>query len=328
MIVGLSPETPLICDADTSFGGPVMVARTVTAYARAGVAGLHIEDQTHPKRCGHLLGKQIAPISEFIARIRAAAAARAKIPGCDIVLIAGTDAAQSLGMDEALKRLKFAIEAGADVAFLEGVRSREEVARTIQELSPTPSENGQVLLNVVHGGSTPDFTVEDAKALGVKITIFPLVTAAPAIHGIRAALLSLKTMGSDVPSAKGMGPKQFFDVMVTNPINYSGTSDLSLFSRLEVRTLHDDVFRLEPFYGTHRTVSSSSSARFPPPDACPQVPLDIPLFSSSARLSYFRRGSKWRLTHRFPELFHGVMAGRRRSALTDDDSFVRGPIRR
>lgn len=110
-----------------------MVSRTVTAYARAGVAGLHIEDQvksilTFPilyftiisdvqvqsKRCGHLLGKQLAPTLEFIARIRAAAAARSKMPGCDIVLIARTDAAQGMGMDEALLRLKAAIGAGAD----------------------------------------------------------------------------------------------------------------------------------------------------------------------------------------------------------------------
>ncbi|KAG5720766.1 Carboxyvinyl-carboxyphosphonate phosphorylmutase, partial [Termitomyces sp. T112] len=208
MIAGLSPETPIICDADTGFGGPVMVARTVTAYARAGIAGLHIEDQVQSKRCGHLLGKQIAPVSEFIARIRAAVAARARLPGCDIVLIARTDAAQGFGMDEALKRLKLAIKAGADVAFVEGVRSHEELARTIEELSPTP-----VFLNVVHGGSTPDFTIEDAKALGVKIVIFPMISAVSAVHGIRAAFQSLKTTGSDVSTAKGMGPKQFFQVM-------------------------------------------------------------------------------------------------------------------
>ncbi|KAG6849165.1 hypothetical protein H0H93_010842 [Arthromyces matolae] len=208
MIAGLSPEVSVVCDADTGFGGPVMVARTVTAYARAGVAALHIEDQVQTKRCGHLIGKQIAPIGDFIARIRAAVAARSKIPDCDIVLIARSDAVQSFGMDEALNRLKLAIEAGADVAFLEGVRSKEEVERAVKELAPTP-----VLLNVVHGGSTPDFTVEDAKALGVKIAIFPLIAAVPAIHGIREALRSLKATGSDVASARGMGPKEFFQVM-------------------------------------------------------------------------------------------------------------------
>ncbi|KAF9461508.1 oxaloacetate acetylhydrolase [Collybia nuda] len=208
MIAGISPQTPLICDADTGFGGPIMVARTVDAYIRAGVAGLHIEDQVQSKRCGHLLGKELAPLPEFIGRIRAAVAARAKISGSDIVIIARTDALQGQGMDEAMKRLKAAVAAGADVAFLEGVRNREEVAYTVEAVKPTP-----LLLNIVHGGSTPDFTVEDAKALGVKIAIFPLISAVPAIHGIRAALESLKTTGSDVPTALGMGPKQFFEVM-------------------------------------------------------------------------------------------------------------------
>lgn len=92
----------------------MMVARTVTAYARAGVAGLHIEDQVQSKRCGHLLGKQISPTTEFISRIRAAVTARARNPGCDIVLIARTDAAQTYGLDEALNRLKAAIAVGAD----------------------------------------------------------------------------------------------------------------------------------------------------------------------------------------------------------------------
>ncbi|KAF8889296.1 oxaloacetate acetylhydrolase [Infundibulicybe gibba] len=208
MIAGLSPQTPLICDADTGFGGPVMIARTVTAYARAGVAALHIEDQVQSKRCGHLLGKQLVPVSEYVTRIRAAVAARAAIPGCDIVLIARSDAAQGEGMDEALKRLKAAVAAGADVAFLEGVRSGADVARTVREMAPTP-----VLLNIVTGGSTPDFTTQDAKELGVKMVIFPLISAVSAVHAIREALESLKNCGSDVPTARGMGPRQFFEVM-------------------------------------------------------------------------------------------------------------------
>ncbi|EKM82203.1 hypothetical protein AGABI1DRAFT_112288 [Agaricus bisporus var. burnettii JB137-S8] len=208
MIAGLNPQVPLICDADTGFGGPVMVARTVIAYARAGVAGFHIEDQVQSKRCGHLLGKQIAPSTEFISRIRAAVTARAKLPGNDIVLIARTDAAQTYGLDEALDRLKAAIAAGADVAFLEGVRSEDEVLRTVKELAPTP-----VLLNIVTGGSTPDFTVADATRMGVKIAIFPLISAIPAIHGIREGLAALKRQGTDVLTARNMGPKHFFEVM-------------------------------------------------------------------------------------------------------------------
>ncbi|KAF5362041.1 hypothetical protein D9756_002729 [Leucocoprinus leucothites] len=208
MIAGLKPDIPLICDADTGFGGPIMVARTVTAYARGGVAGLHIEDQVQSKRCGHLLGKQIAPLNEFISRIRAAVSARAKIPGCDIVLIARTDAAQVYGIEEALVRLKAAVAEGADVAFLEGVRNEEELTRAVRELAPTP-----IFLNIVTGGSTPDFTVSDAGRLGAKIAIFPLITAAPAIHGMRQGLAALKKHGTDTITAQGMGPKQFFEVL-------------------------------------------------------------------------------------------------------------------
>ncbi|KXN83974.1 Carboxyvinyl-carboxyphosphonate phosphorylmutase [Leucoagaricus sp. SymC.cos] len=208
MLASLNPNVPLICDADTGFGGPIMVARTLTAYARAGVAGFHIEDQVQTKRCGHLLGKQIVSIDEYLSRIRAAVAARAKNPGCDIVLIARTDAAQSYGLDEALARLKAAVKAGADVAFVEGVKSEEEVRKSVRELAPTP-----VLLNIVTGGSTPDFTASDARRLGVKIAIFPLITAVPAVHGMRQGLAALKIHGTDTLTAHKMSPKRFFEVM-------------------------------------------------------------------------------------------------------------------
>lgn len=116
-----------------------MVARTVTQYHKAGVAALHIEDQVQTKRCGHLLGKQVVPVEEFLTRIRAAVNARAAIPGgSDIVIIARTDSAQVLGMDEALKRLKAAADVGADVAFIEGVKTREDLIKTVKYLEPTP----------------------------------------------------------------------------------------------------------------------------------------------------------------------------------------------
>src|ERR1700761_2932000 len=111
MITSLSPSTPLIADADTGFGGPAMVARTLTQYDRVGVAALHIEDQVQTKRCGHLLGKSVVTTEEFLTRIRAAVIARSKIPDSDIVIIGRTDSAQVLGMDEALKRLKLAADA-------------------------------------------------------------------------------------------------------------------------------------------------------------------------------------------------------------------------
>lgn len=123
MIANINPSVPLIADADTGYGGPLMVGRTVAAYMRAGVAGLHLEDQVVNKRCGHLKNKALVSEEEYISRIRAAAMAREANHG-DIVIIARTDALQSLGYDAAVQRLKKAVEAGADVAFLEGVNKR------------------------------------------------------------------------------------------------------------------------------------------------------------------------------------------------------------
>ena len=107
MIANLDPSVPLIADADTGYGGPIMVGRTVAQYIRAGVAGLHLEDQIANKRCGHLKGKQLVDIVEYASRIKAAALAREKHG--DIVIIARTDALQGFGYDEAIKRLRAAL---------------------------------------------------------------------------------------------------------------------------------------------------------------------------------------------------------------------------
>ncbi|KAI0669648.1 Phosphoenolpyruvate/pyruvate domain-containing protein [Trametes maxima] len=209
MVCSLDPTVPVIADADTGFGGPAMVARTVTQYARAGVAALHIEDQVQTKRCGHLLGKQVVSREEFVTRIRAAVIARDSIPGgSDFVIIGRTDSAQVLGMDEAIYRLKLAADAGADVCFIEGVRTADLLTSTIEALAPKP-----VLVNVISGGLTPSFTTSEAEKLGAKIIIFSLVSCVAAVHGIRAAMQSLKKTGTDFTSARGMDPKAFFEVM-------------------------------------------------------------------------------------------------------------------
>ncbi|KAG6850868.1 hypothetical protein H0H93_007486 [Arthromyces matolae] len=165
MVCSIDPTIPVIADADTGFGGPIMVARTVTQYAKAGVAALHIEDQVQTKRCGHLLGKQVVSREEFVARIRAAVMARDAIPGdSDFVIIARTDSAQVLGMEEAVVRLKLAAQIGADVCFIEGVRTNALLESTVAALAPKP-----VLVNVISGGLTPSFTCGEAEAMGAKI---------------------------------------------------------------------------------------------------------------------------------------------------------------
>nr|GAT46021.1 predicted protein [Mycena chlorophos] len=208
MVCSLQPSLPVIADADTGFGGAPMVARTVAKYARAGVAGLHIEDQVQTKRCGHLLGKQVVSREEYLMRIRAAVQARDSIPGSNFVIIARTDSAQCLGWDEAIQRLKLASQVGADVLFIEGVKSKELVEEVVGALAPKP-----VLVNVISGGLTPSFTAEDAEAMGAKIIIFSLASCVPMVHALRAAMRSLRTTGTDFVAAEGMGPREFFEVM-------------------------------------------------------------------------------------------------------------------
>lgn len=183
-----------------------MVGRTVAQYMAAGVAGLHLEDQVVNKRCGHLLNKALVSEEEYISRIRAAAATRDNTPG-DIVIIARTDALQSLGYDAAVSRLKSAIAVGADAAFLEGITTKEEAAQVCKDLAPTP-----VLFNAVQGGASPDLGVAEAKELGFKIIIFPGLALKAVNQAVREAVNTLKETGEQLPLEKGGSPKGLFEV--------------------------------------------------------------------------------------------------------------------
>ncbi|KAI1848643.1 hypothetical protein JX266_005502 [Neoarthrinium moseri] len=196
---------PLIADMDTGYGGPIMAARTVEQYIRAGVAGAHLEDQVLMKRCGHLSGKKVVPKEEYISRIRAAHAARVRLQS-DFVLIARTDALQSLGYDECISRLRAAREEGADVGLLEGFTSKEQAAQAVKDLAPWP-----LLLNSVENGKSPIITVEEAQKMGFRIMIFSFATLAPAYMAIRETLLRLKTQGV-VGTPKDITPVKLFEV--------------------------------------------------------------------------------------------------------------------
>ncbi|KAJ5195447.1 carboxyphosphonoenolpyruvate mutase [Penicillium cinerascens] len=206
MISNLDRFTPVIADADTGFGGSLMVHRTVTEYIQAGVAALHLEDQPTSKRCGHLRNKQVVAKEEYFSRITAAVIAR-KASGGDIVLIARTDALATLGYDEALARLKGAISIGADVAFLEGVTSKEEARQVCHDLSPTP-----VLFNAVSGGISPNLTATEARELGFRIIIFPGFALGPVYAAVSAAAKHLKETGSQLAS-RDDNPKNLFNVV-------------------------------------------------------------------------------------------------------------------
>ena len=213
MIASLSPSTPLIADADTGYGGAIMVGRTVTSYIRAGVAGLHLEDQVVNKRCGHLKGKQLVDVNEYRSRIRAAVLARRQSGG-DIVIIARTDALQGYGYEEAISRMKAAISEGADVAFLEGVTSREYASRACKDLAPTPC-----LFNNVPGGVSPDFGVQECKDIGYKLAIFPCLSFEMVYPAVRNAVRQLKETGNVASAEKDgrrYGPKELFQVCGLN----------------------------------------------------------------------------------------------------------------
>ena len=157
-------KLPVIADADTGYGNELNVIRTVREYEKAGVAGIHIEDQGFPKKCGHLDDKVIIPLDDYVAKIRAAASAK-RNP--DFLIIARTDSRATHDLDEAVRRANASLEAGADMVFVEAPRTMEEVAAIPKRVK------GPCLLNVVWRGKTPDVSMEEARAMGYKLTIVP-----------------------------------------------------------------------------------------------------------------------------------------------------------
>jgi 2-methylisocitrate lyase-like PEP mutase family enzyme len=159
-------DLPLIADADTGYGNPINVRRTIREYERAGVAGLHIEDQIWPKKCGHMEGKQVIPLDEMVQKVRAAVDARIDP---DFVIIARTDANAVNGLEDALQRGKAYREAGADVLFIEAPRSLEELQAIKQAFPDVP-----LLFNWADSAKTPPLPLDDIRTLGFKLVIFPV----------------------------------------------------------------------------------------------------------------------------------------------------------
>ena len=195
---------PLIADADNGYGGVLNVRRTVQAYERAGVAGIHIEDQDIPKRCGHLMGKVLVPVAEMTAKIHAAADARTDK---DFVLIARTDAVAVEGFDAALERAQRYREAGADVLFVE--------APNMEQLPKiAPRLKAPLLYNMATSGKTPFLRKDEIERLGFKIIIYPNWMMLAAIRAASRVLETLKETGT-IASIAGEVPsfKEFFDLL-------------------------------------------------------------------------------------------------------------------
>lgn len=181
---------PVIADADTGYGNPINVIRTVQEYERAGVAAIHIEDQVAPKKCGHMDGKQVIPVAEMAAKLRAAVDAR-RSP--DFLIIARTDARAVEGLESAIERAGRYREAGADVLFLEAPQSVAEI-RTIAAAFP----DVPLLFNYAEGGRTPAVEHGLLAELGYAIVIFPISTVLAATKAMRSVLARIREDGSPI----------------------------------------------------------------------------------------------------------------------------------
>ena len=180
-------STPMICDADTGFGGLLNVMHTVRGYEAAGACAIQIEDQEFPKKCGHMLGRRVIPAEQMADKIRVAAETR---NDPNFLIIARTDARTTLGLDEALRRAEMYARAGADLLFVESPESVEEMA-TITRSFDLP-----LVANMVEGGRTPVLTHEELKSLGYGLAIFPATAFLAAGAAFEGVYNTLKADGS------------------------------------------------------------------------------------------------------------------------------------
>ena len=178
---------PLLVDADTGFGNPVNMHRTVKVLERAGAAGIQIEDQVFPKKCGHFNGKDVIPLPEMIAKIKAAVDAR---HDQDFQIIARTDSRAIVGLDQAIERAQAFIDAGADVTFVEAPLSFEEMARIARELKAPQ------IANIVYGGKTPDPGRSALAEMGFAGVLYANASLQAALRAAYDVLGSLKEHGS------------------------------------------------------------------------------------------------------------------------------------
>jgi 2,3-dimethylmalate lyase len=181
-------DIPLMADADTGYGNPLNVIRTVGAYEAAGVAGLHIEDQVAPKKCGHMEGKLVIGADEMAQKVKAAVDARTDP---DFVIIARTDARAVEGLDSALDRARRYRDAGADVLFIEALVSEAEIEAAAAAFPDVP-----LLFNWTEGGKTPPVSLDRLTELGYRIVIFPIGTLLAATAAMRRILKEIATSGT------------------------------------------------------------------------------------------------------------------------------------
>jgi methylisocitrate lyase len=223
-------KIPVIGDADTGYGNPINAYRTVKEYIWAGAAGLFIEDQVWPKRCGHMFGKLIVDKEEMVGKVAAASDAR-KEEDPDFVVGARTDAIAVAGIDEAIERAKEYRKAGADFIFIEAFENVDQMKRAVKEVK------APLMLNLIEGGRTPLVSVKEAEELGFKIVIFPLTALYSAAKAMIDTLTILKEKGTAL---------EYLDKLVTFP-EFAKIVEIQKFREMEEKYLPEKM--LELMYG-------------------------------------------------------------------------------
>lgn len=206
-------DVPVFADADTGYGNPINARRTVEEFEAAGVAGIHLEDQVFPKRCGHFEGKDVVPTDEMVAKLRAAADAR---EDDDFVLIGRTDARAVEGFDAAVDRSRAYLEAGADVIFFEAPESVDELEEAVERI------DAPLLANMTEGGKTPMLSADELDDLGYDVALFPAT-------GFKAVLKALQDLYAEIVET---GTQQHvMDRLVT----WEGRNEITGLDEIEAR---------------------------------------------------------------------------------------------
>jgi 2-methylisocitrate lyase-like PEP mutase family enzyme len=203
-------DVPVIADADTGYGNALNVERTVDLYEQAGIAGIQLEDQVSPKRCGHMSGKDVVAAEEMAGKLRAAAAAR-RDP--DVLLIARTDAIAVEGVEEAIRRARLYRDAGADAVFVEAPTEERDIERIAAELAGEMP----LVFNWAEGGRTPPLPLERIAELGFAIVIFPTGALLAATAGVRALLAEVAANGTPAAALPGLPSFDQFTTLVGLP---------------------------------------------------------------------------------------------------------------
>jgi 2-methylisocitrate lyase-like PEP mutase family enzyme len=229
-------EIPVLGDADTGFGNAINAYRTVQEYIRAGAAGLFIEDQVLPKRCGHMRGKQVISKPEMLGKLKAAMDARDDLD-TDFVIMCRTDAIAVNGFEDALDRAKAAADLGVDMIFVEALETREQMAQVGREIARP------LMLNLIEGGRTPLLTYAEAEALGFKYIALALTALSAAAKGMYDVMRRVREEGIS---------NAYLDRLFTMQ-EFAQVVHLERFRRMEDRYLPSEVLE-DRYRGGDRTI--------------------------------------------------------------------------